>query len=135
MRCANALNDMYKPSDKLLGVWVTTPLLSKKGAITGYDTRLEAVIDGDYIPTTYEFHDSYRRHLGHPLSTDYNGNGLHNLTKVEIKPVWIGWTNDGGKTFMTDEGMKRKHGFRALGPVLKDLGYVPGLTVSKTLLQ
>lgn len=116
---------MYKPSDKLLGVWVTTPLLSRKGVITGYNTRLEAVVNGAYLRTTYEFHDWRNRELGHPLSTDHHGNGLHNLTKVEIKDVWIGWTRDGGKTFRTDEDLIRERGTDALGKILKGLGYAP----------
>lgn len=125
---------MYKQSEKLLGVWVTTPLLNKKGDITGYNIHLEAVVDGSYLQATYEFHDTFNRCLGHRLCTDFNGNGLHNLLTVQIKPVWVGWTSDGGKTFVTDDDVKRRHEFRTLGSVLKDLGYVNGLKVSKTLL-
>lgn len=127
---------MYRKSDTLLGVWVTTPLLSKKSTvITGYTTRLEAVVDGRYLQTTYEFHDGRSKILGNVLNTDYNGNGLHNLVTVEVKPVWIGWTSDGGKTFVTDQGMIRRHGKFPLGRVLKDLGYVHGQVVSKTVLR
>lgn len=125
---------MYKPSDTLLGVWVTAPLLGKKNVIIRHETRLEAVVSAEYLQTTYEFHDSRARILGHSTNTDFNGNGLHNLIKVVVGPVYIGWTRNAGKSFITDEDLIRERGTDSLGRILRSIGYVPGLKVSKTLL-
>lgn len=125
---------MYKPSDKLLGVWVTAPLLGKKNVIIRHETRLEAVVSAEYLQTTYEFHDSRTHILGHPTNTDYNGNGLHNLVKVVIAPVYIGWTRNAGRTFITDDDLIREKGTGSLGQIMKQIGYVPGQVVNKTPL-
>lgn len=115
---------MYRKSDKLLGVWVTRPLLSKKGIAVGNDTKLEGVVDAGYLQNTYEFYDGRRKILGKP-------DGDHNYTKVEIKPVWIGWTRDAGKSFITDEDLIATHGKTTVGKALKDEGYVATIMVLK----
>ena len=108
----------YDKSKTLLGVWVTRPLLSKKGITTGHDTQIVGVVDAGYLQATYEFFDGRRKILGLE-------NGDHNRTKVEVKPVYIGWTRDAGKTFITDDDLIRMHGKTTVGRALKAEGYVP----------
>lgn len=115
----------YEPSKKFLGVWVTTPLLSKKSAIMGHDTRLEGLVPIKTGEQTHEFHSSVHRILGHPDSIDYNGNGPFNLFKVVIGPVFIGWTRNAGKSFITDDDLVAEKGLTTVPEVLYKL-HAPG---------
>lgn len=116
---------MYRPSDALLGAWATWPIYNKKNVLVGSRTLTLGVVDASVGKHELEIHDWRMRVLGHPLNTDYNGNGLHNLCKVKIAPIWIGWTRDGGKTVVGDETLIARHGLVNLKQVLESAGATP----------
>lgn len=116
---------MYRPSDTLLGAWATWPIYNKKNVLVGNRTLTLGVVDILVGERELEIHDWRMRVLGHPLSADYDGNGLHNLCRVKIAPIWIGWTRDGGKTIVGNETLITRHGLVALDQVLESAGARP----------
>lgn len=107
----------YEPSKTLLGVWVTRPLLSKKSTVTGHNTHLEGVVPIEVGEQTHEFYSSAHAILGGPGTVD-GRNGPYNEFKVRVGPVYIGWTRDAGKTFITDDTLVAERGLTTVVEVL-----------------
>jgi hypothetical protein len=91
----------YRPSPSLWQVILRAPSATKKNQVQRYVEICIGVID---------------------WATEVLGgtpvvlfSGVHTLT---LKPVWIGWSNDAGETFMTDEGMIALHGMKRLTEIL-----------------
>lgn len=114
----------YEPSKRFLGVWFTRPLLSKKSAIMGYDTTLEGLVPIEVGEQSLTFYSSPYAILGGPGTVD-GRNGPYNQHAIRIGPVYVGWTRDGGKSFITDDDLVAERGLTTLPEVLYKL-HVPG---------
>lgn len=113
---------MYAPSETLLGVWVTRPLYRKvrvwngekyvsEYQCTDHEVMCIGVVPIDVQPGSWGSTDPRHKILGVP--------GAESVV-VKIAPIMIGWTNDAGKTFKTDQDMINKHGLKTFMEILKE---------------
>lgn len=113
---------MYAPSKTLLGIWITRIIVRKVRSwngekyVTEYDlSKTETTCEG-VLPISVG--------VGEWRSTDgrYKFLGVPGAESVIIKvaPIMIGWTNDAGKTFQTDEDAIKRHGLKSAMELLKE---------------
>lgn len=79
------------------------------------------------------YHDWRNKCFGHSLATNYNGNGEHNKVSLSISFIFVGITNDAGKTYSSDETLIAKYGLKTLAQALKENGAYPEVINKYTL--
>ena len=115
---------MYAPSTTLLGVWITRYIYRKTRVWNGTkyvtesgysekdtETSCFCVVPIEVGEGTWKSTDPKYKVLGCP--------GVETVT-IKVAPIMIGWTNDAGKTFQTDEDMIKRHGLKSGMELLKE---------------
>lgn len=127
---------IYTQSKALKGVYVHTPVsrvlrlarsrdqepgTERKKTLTVVDTTVTCVgiVDARYVSAVYSFDDSRYAVLGYG---DERGRGPWSRIEIHVQPIYVGWTRDGGVSYVTDDTYRHTYKQTSLGMLLKECG-------------